>query len=90
MTMNSDHLTKIDGVAALLAWHREQDVQAVRLADGAEALFVDGKRVALDPDKHYWPSQQVINYCRGGKREPAGHKRGDGNSKRASHGRLLS
>jgi len=60
------HLTPIKG-ATLLAWHNQEDVQAVRLADGEEALFVDGKRIPIR-DMDFWPVQQVVFYCRENRR----------------------
>ena len=59
------HLTSIPN-ATLIAWHSDQDVQAVRI-DGAERLYVDGRLIPLT-DAQAHPTQMVINYCSAGKR----------------------
>lgn len=56
----TSHLTPV--VGTLLTWHTDEDIQAVRLGDDTEVLYVDGKRIAL-PENYVHPSQQVINYC---------------------------
>lgn len=50
-----------------LAWVEGEAIEAVRGDDGIERLYVEGREVPLTASHHH-PSQQVINYCMGGKR----------------------
>jgi hypothetical protein len=50
-----------------LAWVKGENIKAVRGDDGVERLFVDDRLIPLT-DAHHHPTQQVINYCHGGKR----------------------
>ena len=43
--MNLTHLSEVQGFKALLAWHSSEDIQAVRLTDDTEWLFVDGFKI---------------------------------------------
>lgn len=65
--IDTEHLTPIEG-ATLIAWHRSQDVQAVQMPDMTDRLYVFGRYVPLT-EAHHSPVQQVINYCRAGKRD---------------------
>lgn len=64
--MNTAHLTTIPD-ATLIAWHSDEDIQAVRIGVTCEELYVDGRLIPLGAE-HAHPTQQVINYCRAGKR----------------------
>lgn len=59
-------LSGIENSIARLAWHMEQDIQAVRMVDGSERLYVNGCHVPIEP--HNSAVQEVINYCSSGKR----------------------
>lgn len=61
------HLTAIPGTQAIIAWHTSEDIQAIRHND-EECLYVDGVFVPM-PSTHHTPVQQVVNYCRAGKRD---------------------
>jgi len=39
------HLTTVPNAQAVMAWHTGLDIQAVRKADGVEALFLAGKEI---------------------------------------------
>jgi hypothetical protein len=60
MPTDTTHLTPTRG--ELLAWHRKADIQAVKLPNGDEALFIDGNRVNIENGS--WATQTVINLCR--------------------------
>ena len=55
------HLTKIPGAIVILAWSDHHDLQAVRMEDGSEKLFFNGKEVRLTA-RHHHPTQCVINF----------------------------
>lgn len=63
MAMHTVHLSTIQG-ATLIAWHAQQDIQAVRL-DGVERLYIRGEKITLPADYH-GPVQIVINACGAG------------------------
>jgi len=68
MDRGTSHLSPLPEGAVLIAWHTQEDVQAVRLANQEEALLIAGRRVPLDPARDWHPSQLVINIAREGKR----------------------
>ena len=57
MAQKTEHLTKIEH-ARPVAWHNDEDIQAIRIGESCEELYVDGKFVPVD-----CPVQEVINYC---------------------------
>ena len=63
-TLEQKHLTKIEGTKSIIAWHTSQDIQALRMTDESERLYLNGKEVHLTVH-HLHPTQQVINYCMG-------------------------